>query len=181
MRPGDIADLAFTRYYLLLANQPAQQCAANLGSLGDIGDYFGQLVDVKKLVDGGLPRLLDISCGLAPELNQLSGEVNKPGYSQHLVAVEIFLYRKLGVKNPLIDETAKLLSNKQPKNPFFAYLAEGPTDKVRDLVLTECPSTDAEAAASPRSQWAWEREDREQAWEKSSMWDCIFMEKLLVQ
>ncbi|WP_345817657.1 hypothetical protein AAGS40_30080 (plasmid) [Paraburkholderia sp. PREW-6R] len=179
MRPGDLADLAFTRYYLLSANQPSLSCTADLSSVGDLGDYFSQLVDVDKLVAGGLPRLLDISCGLAPELNRLSGLVNRPGYSQHLVAVEIFLYRKLGVKNPLIDQTAKLLSDKQPKNPFFRYLAEGPTDSVRDLVLAQCPSTDAEAAASPRSQWAWERDDAEQAWKKSSMWDCIFMAKLL--
>lgn len=109
-----------------------------------------------------------------------SGQVNKPGFSQHLVGVEVLLLRRLGYSDARIDTTAFTLANKQPRNPFFAYLKEGRSDRVLQLTLTACPAVGA-AVADEKVQWAWERADSDEAWRNSMLWDCIFMARLLEQ
>lgn len=108
----------------------------------------------------------------------VSAQVNKPGYSQHLVAVQIFLLRKAGLSDARLDTAAVTLSEKQPGNPFFAYLREGRTERVRELALAACPSPE-KGLPTEMDQWSWEREDAEQAWRSSMLWDCLFIAKLL--
>jgi hypothetical protein len=108
----------------------------------------------------------------------LSAQVNKPGYSQHLVAVQIMLLRKMKYTDERLRTAALRLKDSQPANPFFAWLYEGRTIRVRDLTLAQCPSP-ATGVAKDRTQWAWEREDAEKAWKNSMVWDCIFMARLL--
>lgn len=176
VRPGDLANLASTRHSLKMDPGTAT-CSADLSY---IDDYFGQLVDPIKLMKEGLPRLLDLSCGLAPGFNRLSAEFNKPGYSLHLAGVEIFLLRNLGVADPRLDESAHRLAVRQPLNPFFQYLANGPTAPiVRKLLLEECPADEASSNSSAKSEWAWERDDAQQAWKRASLWDCLFIGKLI--
>ena len=105
-------------------------------------------------------------------------QFNKPGFSQHLVAVEIYLLRLLGYSDPRLIGAAFALAQKQPNNPFFLYLSEGRTAKVLDLTLNLCPSPTTGLPAK-MAQWAWEREDGDQAWKESMLWDCIFMARLL--
>jgi hypothetical protein len=112
------------------------------------------------------------------EILWLESQVNAEGYSQHLVASKIFLLRKIGINSNLVVAASVALSAKQPKNPFFAYLAEGPTARVRDMLLTLCPANASEVPAE-KTQWAWERHDGDEAWKKSMIWDCIFMARLL--
>jgi len=177
MRPGDLANLAATRYYLSPLHMAQVNCAKDLG---EFGDYLRELVEIEPLIQRGLPRLLDISCGLAPAINRISAELNKPGYSQHLVAVEILLYRKLGIADSRIAESAGTLAAKQPNNPFFQYLAHGATDAIRNQVLTLCPATEEAAKNSAQTQWAWERADSDQAWKQANLWDCLFIARLLL-
>lgn len=108
----------------------------------------------------------------------LNSIVNEPGYSQHLVAVDIYLLRQLGYTDAKLETAAAILSQKQPKNPFFLYLAEGATQKVVDLTLSLCPSPSTGLPAM-RNQWAWERADNEEAWKQSMLWDCAFMGRLI--
>jgi hypothetical protein len=105
-------------------------------------------------------------------------QFNEPGFSQHLVGVEIFLLRLLGHKDQRLQGAAVALSGKQPKNPFFLFLAEGPTRKVADLTMTLCPSPETGVPTS-MNEWSWERKDEAEAWKRSMIWECVFMAKLL--
>jgi hypothetical protein len=107
-----------------------------------------------------------------------SAQVNEPGYSQHLVGTQILLLRRMGYSDERLRTAAARLSANQPRNPFFAYLAQGRSQKVLDLVLQQCPSP-ATGIPANRTQWAWERADGEQASRESMIWDCIFMARLL--
>ena len=116
MRPGDAAELSATVNYL----------QKNYG--------------LPDLPDGRLRGYLGSFSGYSPTIENISAQVNKPGYSQHLTAVSILLMRMMGQKDSRIDEAAKVLADKNPKNAFFVFLNEGKTPKVRSLVLEKCPS-----------------------------------------
>lgn len=139
-----------------------------------------------------LPQNLGISISA---MILIDAKANEPGYSQHLVGVEIYLLRKLDYKGTPwywwwwpgadrttdwdLNEAAKILSKSQPKNPFFLYLAEGKaTKEVVDLTLSQCP-VPATGIPKYQYQWAWEREDSEDAWKNSTLWDCMFMANLI--
>ncbi len=154
MRPGDAAELSATVSYL-------QQ---NYG--------------LTALPDGRLRGYLGTLSGYGPAIENIGAHVNKPGYSQHLVAVSILLMRMMGQKDLRIEEAAKLLADKNPKNAFFVFLNEGATPKVRSLVLEKCPAQ-ASLPAPPLDQWQWEREEADSAWMHSCYWDCIFMARLM--
>ncbi|MBS0165376.1 MAG: hypothetical protein JSR29_04785 [Nitrospira sp.] len=123
-------------------------------------------------------RLLHQASLNMPDIVWADSQINQEGFSQHLVAVEIFLLRRLGMEDQRMVGAAYALAQKQPKNPFFLYLSEGPTKKVADLTLSLCPSP-ATGVPVQRTQWAWERKDKEQAWRNSVLWDCVFMARLI--
>jgi hypothetical protein len=99
------------------------------------------------------------------------------GFPMHLAAVQILILQKLNLYPSSTAAGAKILALREPKNPFFQYLAQGNTSAVRDLTLALCPNQ--LQPRTDRSEWAWERGASEQAWKKSMYWDCIFMGKLL--
>ncbi|WP_404666954.1 hypothetical protein [Roseateles asaccharophilus] len=166
VRPGDAAALARTVTWL--------QDKADMATLpsGSVRGYLGS------------------TSGQAMTLLKTSALCNRVGFSQHLVAVTILLYRMQGLTDPEINEAAQLLvsgaerdcaGNKtmgDPKNAFFRFLAEGPTDAVRAQVLARCPEP-GRLPTPPLHQWQWEREDADQAWLHSSYWDCVFMYRML--
>lgn len=149
MRPGDAAILDATVKYVPLT-PPTQ--------------------DMRNLLSQAGKNLLDLVWA--------SAQLNKPGFSQHLTSVEIFLLRKMGYSDAKLDTAAFALSQKQPENPFFAYLNEGRTAHVRDLTVTHCPSP-ASGLPTARNEWAWERQDSDLAWKRSMLWECIFIARLL--
>lgn len=154
LRPGDSAALSSTVTWLQknagLAELPTGSLRGNLGSFS----------------------------GKTPALLEAASLVNKPGFSQHLVAVGILLERLQDTKDPSLDRAAKTLAQKEPNNAFFKWMAEGPTQAVRDLVLARCPTRERLPEA-PLHQWQWEREDADKAWLHSCYWDCIFMYQML--
>jgi hypothetical protein len=75
-------------------------------------------------------------------------------------------------------ENARILVNTQPANPFFRYLAEGPTPAVEQRLVDVCPRPETHAT-SRRFQWSWERADASEAWKESMGWECIFMHNLV--
>lgn len=145
---------------------------------------------MQALPNGTLRAYLGSFSGQAPGLLKRSAECNRPGFSQHLVAVGILLERMMGSTDPALNEAAKLLvSGAQrdcatfqtmgdPNNAFFKFMDEGPTTAVRDQVLARCPAP-GRLPTPPLSQWQWEREDADKAWEHSSYWDCVFMYHML--
>lgn len=132
MRPGDAAQLASTVDFL--------QSEAGLG----------------KLRDGRLRGYLGTFGGASGRLIEINARWNRPGYSQHLVGVEIFLMRLKGLGSPSLDQAALELQSKNPGNAFYSYLAEGPSQRVLDELLARCPPSGV-LTQEPRRQWQWER------------------------
>jgi hypothetical protein len=95
----------------------------------------------------------------------------------HLAAVEIFLLELSGLASQSTRLGAQFLALREPRNPFFVFLAEGKTQRVINLVLDLCPSP--QKPSLDKTQWAWERAASDQAWLHSMYWDCIFMGNLL--
>lgn len=116
--------------------------------------------------------------GLASVVALLNSEINKPGYSRNNVSVAAYLLLKYGGFNgPEISLAASNVARKEPQNAFLEYVANGPTDKMLDIILQKCPSK-ANDKLAPRHQWTWERADQEMAHRQTMYWDCLFVAKL---
>lgn len=121
-----------------------------------------------------------ISPDLFPPLDALivgSAVVNDTGYPMHLAATEIFLMRAGGHDSDALQIASSVLATREPENPFFAYLAQGRTQKIKEMLIEKCPTPEKPSRA--RHQWSWERAAADRAWEESMYWDCIFMARLL--
>jgi hypothetical protein len=110
---------------------------------------------------------------------------NRPGYSQHLHAVDILLRRLIrGDDNAYMQDAKELADKKENEgNAFFAWLAGKDRAEVIRQTLERCPAPN-KLPTPPLFQWQWERDnhvDQGQlpAWQQSCYWDCIFMAKLL--
>lgn len=154
MRPGDAAQLANTVSWL----------QKNKG--------------MADLPDGRLRGYLGTFSGNATTLSWLSSQLNRPGYSQHLVGVEVMLLRLTGSTDAKLGDAASTLQKANPGNAFYSYLVEGPSARVVKEVLARCPQVGS-PSQSPRYQWQWERENADRAWEHSAYWDCIFLGNLI--
>jgi hypothetical protein len=145
--------------------------------------------------DGGVLRLVAERLGIkAPsqDVNHLleqfainiydliwaGSQLNKPGYSRHLVAAEILLLRRAGFSNPKLDGAAFALASKHPSNPFFLYLAGRAPAEVAAAAMAVCPAKNAQLPKA-MIEWTWERDESDEAWHRSMIWDCIFISNLL--
>jgi hypothetical protein len=157
IRPGDAASLAKTFDYL--------HKSAGMAPLRDGSDLRGYLSTAKDW--GNI-------------LIWFSSLINKPGYSQHLVAVDVVIERMTSGKAEALKGEAERLAGKSVNegNAFFSYLAGKDRAVVVQQVLARCPSVSS-LPQPPLHQWQWERETTDKAWMHSCYWDCIFMAKLL--
>jgi hypothetical protein len=99
------------------------------------------------------------------------------GYPRNLVVAQLLTHQYIGNWRIEYQAAADQLVEFQPANPVFRYVAQGPTKAVADIVLNKCPSEKPAA----NNDWAWQRDESEQAWNKSVGWDCIFMINLLLR
>lgn len=127
-----------------------------------------------------LKQLLTDTRGLHPMIVLADAGVNREGYPRHLVAVEIMLARASGAGSEDIDRAAVILSMKEPDNPFFRFLVEGPSDAVASRVLAVAPKSEGQLPEN-RDDWAWQRASKDEAWRESNLWDFIFMGRLLAR
>jgi hypothetical protein len=116
--------------------------------------------------------------GMDGDAATLEATFTEPGYQLHLKGVTVFLKAVLDVDRTRRLENARLLVDKQPLNPFFRYLAEGPSPAVLDRLAAVCPRPETHAGAR-RFQWSWERADASEAWRESMGWECIFLHDLV--
>lgn len=111
----------------------------------------------------------------------IAASFNQLGYPMHLTAVSIYamaISRGGRKKLPFLAKlAARKLAGRQPKNPFFAWLAG--SDAKAHVLLYEVKGQLKSNGQGDRHQWGWEREDAEQAWKDSCGWDVVFMENLL--
>ncbi len=100
------------------------------------------------------------------------------GYRLHLVANTAWILRSVGETDARLDTVFALLAARQPDNPFFLYLLLGADKRVQRVVDAKCtfPITHKEF-----SDWAWQRAEGNRAWERSMVWDCVFMYGLLTR
>jgi hypothetical protein len=106
--------------------------------------------------------------------------VNDPGPPQWDAAVEILLLKKfVGINVPGFNEAASILALKQRENPFFEYVAHGPTNRMLNQILAKCPAPENDPPHA-RFQWTWERADDEQPppWTQTMYWDCLAVANL---
>jgi hypothetical protein len=106
-----------------------------------------------------------------------AASANSVGFPLHLASVQLFLARAIGLRDTKLDQAASILVGRQDQNPFFAYLANGPTPQVTNQLLSLCPSKNRPSIGV--NEWAWERDQLDQKWLHSMYWDCIFVGKLL--
>jgi hypothetical protein len=102
----------------------------------------------------------------------------KPGYRLHLKAVSTFIRLVLGESLSRSKAIAGTLYSRQNENPFFQLLSEGSSPEVERKLLALCPKP-GDPLDFVRHQWAWERDQADQAWTLSMGWDCIFVANLL--
>lgn len=160
---------------------PHQGCTARPGDLATLSwtvDYLQKNAGMPNLPDGRLRGLLGSFGGIGSFNKELDANLNKPGFSQHLVGVSIWVVRLAGHDDDQMRAAVQKLVERNPNNAFFHYLRDGKSDAVLSKTLARCPSPQA-PSTPPLYEWQWERDEPSEAWRHSNYWDCIFMGKLL--
>lgn len=109
---------------------------------------------------------------------QLESIFATEGYPRHLVAAELWVRQLSNNWSTQLQSAADQTLAFQPKNPFFIYVAKGATKQAAQEVLEKCP---AEKPEPDSNDWAWQRDESEQAWKQAKGWDCIFIINLLAR
>lgn len=133
---------------------------------------------------GNIPWYYKLTRWLVKPYLILSAAINPKGYRLHLVAVSLFImmnyydYNTNSGKKPLWLRLANhILYFRQPRNAFFAWLA-GDIDGARNI--NNAVKLYLQNNGQGRMhQWAWERDDDEQAWKNSCGWDVDFIDALV--
>lgn len=99
------------------------------------------------------------------------------GYQLHLVGVTLYIRILMGDWNAILEQAAKKLSEREPQNIFFEFLAKGKSQALADKLVKRLPLGPNEK----RHQWCWERTDSENACQDSMGWDFIFAINLMTK
>ena len=100
------------------------------------------------------------------------------GYRLHLIANTAWLLRSLGESDPRLQQVIQILAAREPANPFFLYLLHGPDQNVQVQADKKCMNP---KQRNTHSDWAWQRSEVDKAWERSMVWDCVFIYGLLTR
>lgn len=128
----------------------------------------------------GIPRAKWMGKGrwIANFYEQIEALTQPKDYPMHLNASYAWIRREIerrgGPKvNKEDQKVLKILLKRQPNNPYFKLLREGPTDEVAKLILQKCP--DKKPVVEGRLDWAWQRGEDSKAWERASGHECIYI------
>lgn len=162
---------------------PEQGCTMRPGDAAALYHTFDFLHDksgMEPLPHGRLRGYLATFDSIGQFMTEMNSIFNKPGFSQHLVAVEVLIMKAIyGDKDDLTGIARRLAEKSENKgNAFFSYLAKRDRALVVSELLVRCPSPE-KLPIPPLNQWQWERDNDDKAWEHSSYWDCIFLARLL--
>ena len=135
----------------------------------------------------GTMREVWLHIGLPPSPNMIAGNLGdettliaeaqtaSTGYPLHLVGVKLWLKQHIGVWSPRLQFAADTIQKRQPKNPFYAFIA-GDKNKSARLLIEQAPTS----RPARLHQWSWQRDEKESAWNESFGWDVIFMANILL-
>jgi hypothetical protein len=109
--------------------------------------------------------------------NPIEARFQPRGYPMHLGAVSAWIRREIarrgGHKVEKVDgRVVRVLACREDENPFFLLLQNGPTVEVANLILNRCPD---EKPEFDRLDWAWQRDQGNAPWSRSSGHDCVFI------
>lgn len=102
------------------------------------------------------------------------------GFEFHLVGTHLYLLKRMGRWSELNQQTAEVLSNAQPRNPFYRFLAGESVNSLAPEVLAMIPPF------QPRVRYLWtlEKKDTEVhplvVYDQSMGWEFVFMINLLL-
>lgn len=99
------------------------------------------------------------------------------GYQLHLAGVNALLRRAMGQSSATLNSLTDSLAHRQPSNPFYAYLARGAQPDVVEKAVAWCPTS----APESRSEWSFERDEKEVPWARSMGWECLMLINFLLK
>lgn len=119
----------------------------------------------------------------APIYDPIEAMLQPDNFPMHLSAlyswIRIEIERRGGPATDKVDKKViKIITRREPGNPYFKMLRDGPTQEVADLILQKCPDV---KPAAEHTDWAWQRSQKlkkvqtEYVWEHASGHDCIFI------
>lgn len=110
---------------------------------------------------------------LLKSYNRFEFKSSPKGYQTHLKAIISLI---MAIHDGKRDtKFGKELSNREPKNPFYMWLA-GRVEEAKAYNTFFKLEHDLNPGAG--TQWSYQREDDEQAWRDSMGWDFLFIEML---
>jgi hypothetical protein len=149
--------------------------------LQKVNDHFQKLVNLLQPPDPASFAMSYVSASALVTANALVAGAGQdaPGAAQarHLAATAIFLLKKFRIPDPALSVAGAKLADQQRDNPYFEFLARGPNQRMRELVMNECIYDPT--ANQPKFQWSWERAVSADAAKQTMLWDCIFIADLL--
>lgn len=168
-----LAKMAYAKWIHYTLNNKCQACEDNDGRcIMTPGIYWwAHYIGVK------VPWYFRVTRWLNRPYLWLACYTNPPGFQLHLAGVSLFIQKKLGQWGILEKAAAKKLAKRQPRNPFFQWLAGN--DFEAGFLLDEIVMQISFDGQGKMHQWAWEREDAECAWKDSCGHDIAFMKLLL--
>ncbi|MEI8027080.1 MAG: hypothetical protein WCI18_12100 [Pseudomonadota bacterium] len=112
-------------------------------------------------------------------------KMTSPGYPLHLKAVSLLLLGSLAYDKDFVSELSQDLVKRDPRNLFFQFLADDSTSgaiRQSQSLLDQCSVSfhNLRKRDSTRNQWSFERDSSEKAWRSSMGWDCVFLNRMLV-
>jgi hypothetical protein len=173
-----------TRMYNYLKNHNYQLCPTASDNRCDVSPIpyiagWGTMGQLFKHL--GLPETSEMTnaqiFGVDQASINLESDFAAEGFPLHLVAVELRLRQLTNNFTSALQQAANNVLQRQPNNPFYEYVAHGKTTRAAQLALDKCPHNKPAHA----DQWAWQRDETEQAWLESCGWDCIFVMNLLTE
>ena len=107
----------------------------------------------------------------------IEAEFQRHDFPMHLSATQAWIRREIERRGgPAAPASAakvvRVLTRREPENPYFLLLRDGPTEKIADLILAKCPD---ERPSAPLLDWSWQRGQKDRPWLHASGHDCIFL------
>ena len=166
---------AARKWLVYIRSQNSRLCPDGISHCGISAPLWSLFGDVWQFL--GLSRTANMQSGRALDdaIRIREASTNK-GYRLHLVALDSWIRRAANRGDHIDDTVTRIIHRRQPKNPFYAYLA-GRYEVAAQETIKKC----ANSPSGSKRQWAWQRDESEQAWKDSQGWDCVFLVDLLMQ